>query len=965
MDEIAGIILLVLLVFSVPIALSIIALVKAAGARRRLDELEKRFERQMVLRSEQKPQPQEQPSGPPPVAVAQPPLVAPSPVSVAPPPPPVVKPPQPPPLPSKPPINWEQFMGAKMFAWIGGFVMFLALIFFLKYAFENHLISPQVQVALEYVIAAGLLGIGIWLTRRVALAVLAQTLCATGVVALYAVTFAMHSYYKLAPMPVTFGVMALVTVAAFLLAVRQNAQVISILGLLGGFLTPMLLSTGKDMPLGLFGYIGLLNAGLIAVVSRRRWNYQVLLATLGTAFMEFAWADEFYAVPKTHTAMAIFLSMEALFVIGFAFAQERDETDPWITSGPVLTGVTSLLFAFNLLSHNAVAEKPWELFLFVLLADLGLLALAWQRSRLYWTNLVGGGLSFLLLGAWTIGHVNADLLNWALAFYFVFAVLHSVFPVVLQRVRPGPAPGWWGHVFPALALVLVMIPIMKLPELSFAVWVCVLLLDALVFGLALLTASVAAIIAALLLTVAATALWLVNAPAVVGDLPDMLIVIGGFALLFFLVGIIAARKFPAVKPIGIKLPSFDVSLDIRAQVSALSAVLPFLLLILVVARLPLTDPTSVFGLAMVLAVLLLGVARVTAVDVLALVGLLATLALEIAWHQARYKPSAASVPLAWYVAFYAVYAVFPFVFRRSFEQRATSWATAALSGPLHFWLVYRVVDTAYRNPYMGLLPAAFALPSLAALVWLARTVPADAPKRMTILAWWGGAALFFITLIFPIQFEKQWITVGWALEGAALLWLYHRVPHKGLTWVGAGLLVVAFVRLALNPAVFEYHPRSETAIFNWYLYAYGIATACLFVGGKLATERRVAALLATLGTILAFLLLNIEIADYFTPVGKHTLTFEFSGNFGRDMTYSIAWALFALGLLVAGIWRKLPAVRWASIGLLIVTLAKLFLHDLAHLNQLYRIGAFVAVAVVLLLASFAYQRFLAKEVNKP
>ncbi len=868
-------------------------------------------------------------------------------------------------------INWEQFMGAKLFAWIGGFVLFLALIFFLKYAFENHLISPQVQVALEYVIAAGILGAGIWLTRREGLAVLAQTLCATGVVALYAVSFAMHSYYKLAPMPVTFGVMTLVTVAAFLLAVRQEAQVISILGLLGGFLTPILLSTGKDNPLGLFGYIGLLNAGLIAVVSRRRWSYQFALAALGTVLMEFLWADKFYTVPKTHTAMAIFLSMEALFVIGFTFAQERDETDPWITAGPILTAVASLLFAFSLLSHRVVAEKAWELFLFVLLADVGLLALAWQRARLYWTNFVGGGLSFLLLAVWTIGHLNADRLNLALAFYFVFAVLHSVFPVVLQRVRPGAAPGWWGHLFPAIALMLVMIPIAKLPELSFAVWVCVLLLDALVLGLALITASVITIIGALLLTVMATALWLVRVPAVVTGLPDMLIVIGGFALLFFLIGILAARKFPAKAP-SISLPAPLVMVDLRAQISALSAVLPFLLLILVVARLPLTNPTPVFGMAMVLTMLLLGVARATAVDALAPVGLVATLALELVWQQARYKPDAAAVPLAWYVAFYAVYAAFPFLFRRDFERRATPWASAALSGPLHFWLVYRVVDTAYRNPYMGLLPAAFALPSLAALVWLARTLPADAPKRMTLLAWWGGAALFFITLIFPIQFEKQWITVGWALEGAALLWLYHRVPHKGLTWVGVGLLVVAFARLTFNPWVYEYHPRSATAIFNWYLYAYGIATACLFAGTRLAAPREgtsrtevwMPPLLATLGTILAFLLLNIEIADYFTPVGRRTLTFEFSGNFARDMTYSIAWALFALGLLVAGIWRRLAAARWASIGLLVVTLAKLFLHDLAHLNQLYRIGAFVGVAVVLLLASFAYQRFLAKEINK-
>ena len=99
-------------------------------------------------------------------------------------------------------------------------------------------------------------------------------------------------------------------------------------------------------------------------------------------------------------------------------------------------------------------------------------------------------------------------------------------------------------------------------------------------------------------------------------------------------------------------------------------------------------------------------------------------------------------------------------------------------------------------------------------------------------------ALFFITLIFPIQFERQWLTIGWALEGAALLWLFHRVPHPGLRATGAVLLVTAFVRLALNPAVLEYHARSATAIFNWYLYAYGLVTVCLFAGARLLAPPR-------------------------------------------------------------------------------------------------------------------------------
>ena len=107
--------------------------------------------------------------------------------------------------------------------------------------------------------------------------------------------------------------------------------------------------------------------------------------------------------------------------------------------------------------------------------------------------------------------------------------------------------------------------------------------------------------------------------------------------------------------------------------------------------------------------------------------------------------------------------------------------------------------------------------------------------------------------------------------------------------------------------------------------------------------RVVPRLLYTLGTILTFLLLNIQIADYFS-VGP-TLTFSFTGNFARDMTYSIAWALFAFALLIIGMKKKTKAVRYAGLALLLVTLVKLFLHDLQNLGQLYRIGAFIGVAV--------------------
>src|SRR5881275_3574005 len=203
--------------------------------------------------------------------------------------------PQPPPIPRellgpsalqiarpiKPPIDWEQFMGAKLFAWIGGLALFLGIAFFVKYSFEHNLIPPELRVAIGFVVGLALLVGGV-LLKREENAVTAQTLCATGILVLYTVTFACRSYYHFAFFGLlpTLLLMTLITAVAFLLAVRLSAIVVAILGLAGGFLTPVLLSTGQDHPLGLFVYIALLDIGLLALSQRQGWN---VLPTLGAA----------------------------------------------------------------------------------------------------------------------------------------------------------------------------------------------------------------------------------------------------------------------------------------------------------------------------------------------------------------------------------------------------------------------------------------------------------------------------------------------------------------------------------------------------------------------------------------------------------------------------------------------------------------------------------------------------------
>ncbi len=877
-----------------------------------------------------------------------------------------------PPAPAPSGINWEQFMGAKLFAWLGGFALFLGVAFFVKYSFEHDLIPPEVRVALGFLLGAGLIVGGLKITSD-RLRVTSQTLIASGVVSLYAVTFACNSIYHFAffgPVP-SFVLMSLITATAFVIAVRLGAPVVAILGILGGFLTPRLISTDQDNPPGLFSYLALLDVGLISVALRRRWFYLVPLGAGGTALLMIGWAAKFYAPEKTSTAMIVCLGFSALFIIANDLARRWDWHDRLLSLSAAVIPLVAFGFAFAFLDYPTVAARGGLYLGFVLLVDAALMIQCWRDDTLPRLHLVGGFVSFALLAFWTGGHLTDDLLPIALAAFLVFAALHSAFPLLLERQRPASTPTWWSQLFPPLTLLLMLGPIFKLEAVSLLIWPAILLVDVLAIGLAVLSASLAAVAAVLVLTLIATGLCIFRLPVTAALDSSLLLVIAGFAVFFFVTSLWLVRK------LGAKLPADGGPLagvfgDARAQLPAFASLLPFVLLIMACERLWIPDPSAVFGLGLLLVVLTLGLARLLVIEWLPVCALVGMAALEFAWHNHYRALSRAELPLGWYLLFYAIFAVYPFLFRGVFQRLTGPWAVAALSGLAHFWMVYQALKPDWSADLLGAIPALFALAPLLSLFVVLRLTPPEQPARLNQLAWFGGVTLFFITLIFPIQFERQWLTVAWALEGAALLWLFHRVPHPGLRATGAVLLVTAFVRLALNPAVFAYHPRSDVAIFNWYLYAYGLAIAALFVGARLAAPPRerilgvnAPPLFQTLGVILAFVLLNVEIADYFTPVGARALTWQFSGSFARDMTYTIAWSLFALGLLVAGIWKEARLARYAAIALLSVALLKLFFHDLAQLAQLYRVGALFAVAAVAILASFAYQRFLPSNEKTP
>ena len=309
-----------------------------------------------------------------------------------------IPPPLPPPLPPAPPpatpFNWEAFMGVKLFAWLGGLALFLGVVFMVKYSFENNLITPLGRIVIGGTVGLALVATG-WGLARGRYRVTAQSLCATGIVILYADLFAAHSFYALISLTTAFFAMSAVTLFSFLLAVNLSAQVIVILGLLGGFLTPVLLRSGTDNAPALFLYIALLDLGLAAVALRKRWHYLVLLAAIGTAMTQLGWAAQFFDATRGGRAFWIFLGFEALFLAIFFLQHSRVTDDQIGSSGkperrrrpqkaglllpPLSPGSRLWDFRFWLSAIPTLARQPLFFFGFTFLADAGLLALPGAR----------------------------------------------------------------------------------------------------------------------------------------------------------------------------------------------------------------------------------------------------------------------------------------------------------------------------------------------------------------------------------------------------------------------------------------------------------------------------------------------------------------------------------------------------------------------------------------------------------
>lgn len=931
----------------------------------------------------------------------------------------------------------ESRIGGRWLLWIGIIAISLGVAFFLRLAF-NEWIGQTGRVAIGIAIGLGFLAGAERLRARYP--VYAYGLSGGGILILYLSGFAAFSMYHLVGQPVAFVYMVAVTATASLLAARYSALPIALLGLIGGFLTPILLSTGVDNQVGLFGYIALLNLGVLTLAYSKQWRILNYLAFICTALMFFGWGIKFYKPEKLWTTiffLTLFFVIFALLAILYNVIN-RQQTR-WLDL--ILVFINGALYfgvSYSLLDDNYRSY-------------LGLFAV--MVSAFY-----------LTLGHFTYRRDPGDrlLLYTFLGLAFLFLVLAVPIQfdqhwVTMGWAIEGAVMTWIGlkaddrtSRYAALGLFAV--------ALSHWLWI-----DVSEFAYRAgetfmpLINRRALSCAVMILALAVAARLYKKAEAEIKDeecsMFRAIYTLGANALAVALLSLDANSYFEQKKSVGQNLDALDNAKHLTF--SALWAVYGAMALIVGITRRMKVLRWASLGLiaAATLKVLLIDLqfykaawhitifnqtfaafalliaslaacavfyarsdidpeekkfvfsSLVAAANALAVIALSA----EAIGHFERAKSplinftditkieNTKQLALSGVWTLYGAAALALGIFRRSRPLRMGALGLLAMAAGKVLLIDLRFASELWHAPVFNQTFAAFAL-VVAALALGARlyskTDGIAERERVIVVSTLVCAANLLAVISMSVEvfyyFERmaaapglrtETVTRAIELENAkhfylSLLWSVYAAAAlvagilrevKALRAGAIALIALAAAKVLLIDLGFSTESW-HTPVFNQTFGAFAALIAAMICAvwfysrEKRIDERErkaVISAMTVIGNILAIIALSAEANGYFEA--KMRALIDSRGDFSdlqlaRQLSLSVVWAIYGGVMLTAGIVRRNRLLRVMALMLIGITIAKVFVLDLAALERIYRVIAFIVLGVILLAGSFLYQR---------
>ena len=922
----------------------------------------------------------------------------------------------PPPQKKKPTISWEQQIGARLPVWIGGIALALSGIFLVKYSIDTGLLNPAVRCALAGLLGAALIGGAQWISAKQTIANgerIAQAMSGSGIAVLYGALFAAGTVYAFFSPAVTFAGMALVTALAVILSLRQGAP-IAMLGMVGGFLTPMLVGSSEPNAAVLFGYLIALNIGLFFVIRRQNWwrlAWPIVIAS-------YAWVLIWLAnnnVSGDGLWLGVFLLAQN--AVTFTFLQPSNGRDqaPYAWPGLIVTAAAAVLLMSVIVVRSSFGATEWALYGAL---SIGALALGIRdEERFRFVPWMAMAAAATLLAVWVTPNIE-----FLIAVLASFAVLFAAAGIVM--IWRSRFVIEWGGLACAAMLLFFVIAFARLDEVvqaarAFAPATAIGSLP--IWGIvALFAATVATLVAGrivetkrtanplLLPQFALTAITFV-ALALVIEIPlDYLPV--AFAGLTLAVAWIDARTDVPALRLAVTMLGAAFVLLMLPQLNA-----PFVYAARVIAGAPLGAvgttplvesplfylgvPALLFAAASyflhkraddgVVAAHEMMAAILVAIMGYFLIRLIATPAAQIL---ATVTPVGEGAIISQALIVYAiVLAAAGATFARAGVLNAAAvMAVVAIARIIFFdakillligvaiqFTVGSAVDPSLALPAASAPLFHLALPAvlLAILAYVARDTRAWLARvcEYTVVAFAGLMTYYLIRHAFNAPenvfagagtyLERGVLTNAFILVGAAAYlagarWNRTAMRIGGVIAAALGALRLGFFDILVSSPLVAAHDVGSWPVLNALLLPYGMPIAWLALSGIALARRNLSQFVPYVhaaALLLLFALVSLNVRQIFQgPV------LNASGPIGDNevYAYSIAWLLLGIGLLVAGTVRKDKVIRFASLAVMVLTVGKVFLYDASELTGLLRVVSFLGLGLSLLGLSWFYTRYV-------
>jgi uncharacterized membrane protein len=208
------------------------------------------------------------------------------------------------------------------------------------------------------------------------------------------------------------------------------------------------------------------------------------------------------------------------------------------------------------------------------------------------------------------------------------------------------------------------------------------------------------------------------------------------------------------------------------------------------------------------------------------------------------------------------------------------------------------------------------------------------------------------------------LTGLWALYAAGLLAVAWVRGSTLVRWAGLALLAASVFKLLLvDTFVLNADQLLTWPIINFHFLTFMLVLGALFLAAYLywresdrlsEREEVVFPVLMVVMSFVALWVLSVQTVWFFdnreATIGKDLTS-------AKQLSLTVLWAVYAIGVIVTGIIRKSSRVRLAGIGLLAIAVGKLFVFDVFQLDRGYRVAAFVTLGAILLGVGLIYQRY--------